>query len=61
MKWKIIEGDVSWNHCDRPAYWDYCEETQDMEVYCSKCQEMLPESLPYEIEEFYYAQQQRSK
>ena len=55
MKWKIIEGDVSWNHCDRPAYWDYCEETQDMEVYCSKCQEMLPEYLPYEIEEFYYA------
>lgn len=29
------EADVSWSHCDRPAYW----EGED--VYCSKCQELL--------------------
>lgn len=27
--------DISWQHCDRPAYW------QGEDVYCSKCQEKL--------------------
>jgi len=40
-KWEVIDGDVSWQHCGRPAYWDYDTDTEDMEVYCSKCQEML--------------------
>ena len=39
--WQLIDGDVSWQHCGRPAYWDYDTDTEDMEVYCSKCQEML--------------------
>jgi len=35
----MIDGDVSWQHCGRPAYWE------DDDVYCSKCQEMLPDEL----------------
>ena len=35
-KWELIDGDVSWQHCGRPAYWDYDTDTEDMEVYCSK-------------------------
>lgn len=34
--WEMIDSDVSWQHCGRPAYW----EGED--VYCSKCQEQLP-------------------
>lgn len=29
------EKDISWEHCNRPAYWD------NDEVYCSKCQDKL--------------------
>lgn len=36
-EWKIIDGDVSWEHCGRPAYWE------GYEVYCSKCQTQLKE------------------
>jgi len=38
-EWEMIDGDVSWQHCGRPAYWE------DDDVYCSKCQEMLPDEL----------------
>jgi len=35
-EWEMIDGDVSWQHCGRPAYWE------DDEVYCFKCQVMMP-------------------
>ena len=40
--WEINEDDaVSFWHCGRPGYWEYNEDTDDDEVYCSKCQTML--------------------
>lgn len=39
--WVFTEGkDVSFEHCGQPAYWE------GEEVFCSKCQEQMPESLP---------------
>jgi hypothetical protein len=36
MSWVFREDrDVSWWHCDRPAYWE------GDNVFCSKCQEEL--------------------
>ena len=35
--WELIDGDVSFAHCGRPAYWE------NYEVYCSKCQTQLKE------------------
>lgn len=38
--WESVEnGDTSFEHCGRPAYWE------GEEVYCSKCQEKLPDYL----------------
>ena len=31
------DQDISWWHCNRPAYWE------NDDVYCSKCQEKLEE------------------
>jgi hypothetical protein len=38
MSWTITDHlDISFQHCDRPAYWE------NDEVYCSKCGVMLDE------------------
>jgi hypothetical protein len=38
--WKYTpELDISFQHCERPTYW------QGEEVVCSKCQEVMPESV----------------
>ena len=44
-EWKMIDGDVSWQHSGRPAYWE------DDEVYCSECQVMLWTAAVYVIAE----------
>jgi hypothetical protein len=38
--WKYTpELDISFQHCERPAHW------QGEEVVCSKCQQVMPESV----------------
>jgi hypothetical protein len=43
--WVITEEkEISFEHCRRPAYWE------GEQVYCSKCQEMLPEVSETKVE-----------
>jgi hypothetical protein len=37
--WRVVNGDVSWEHCGRPGFW------RGEDVVCSKCLEVLPDNV----------------